>query len=810
MKINQSSDQHVTTTGVSQTGSFHIQASAHAFRMLSSGLYTKKIQAVIRELSCNAADAHKLNGNKDKPFDIKLPNALDSQFYVRDYGPGLSHEDVMQLYTTYFQSTKQMSNDFTGGFGVGSKSPFAYTDMFTVVSIHNGEKRIYSAYLNDEGLPMISQMGEAQKTNEPSGINVGFPVKPENYREFEQEALNVFEWFDSPFNVLGSTRKIENFRRLGIHLENEDVVVFGSKDKPIAQRDYDGRHGVVLMGNVHYPFSDDEQLQKNESLRHMLDWMDQWRPVYKVNIGDMSVAASREALQYDTETRKFAATLVEKGFLSLSKSVWKKIKKEMGKNTDSFEAYQKANKLLSNWKLDAEPLRSQFLKLVGATPEELKIFQTRYLIDPTNVPTTFSVEEVVANGYGNKGPRYSIGTVLNAKLGSHKKTVLDVNHDYLILENGARAHGLVAEAEITRVIEKYNSVGRNSYNTRIYQIVPVANVHLKNALYASELEAWKKYTGLDVQPFTKIGQTLKEPDSIEVMSTGGSYYGIGQNFDIFTTSNKPFFYMTESEFTGLNKGKIDWIQRKVVTPAGSYLHARATTHTLRTVLKNLKAPDQMQTMDLVVIKDADKEKIKRLGFSGTHLIDDVAKKLLMDPKYQKRIKAIKPMMDNLTSTFSALRIRLRKHPDYQKALENTKLGEWMKHMDAVKGGGSMDAATTFFLNNLQEYMGEKDFPSAIPEYYNGEDVAKCLKTGYPFLDLIVDKNVSLSPTQFEHLKTYMTWMEGNGSHPPENKRIVEESVVTPATSPLVTSVTPAATPVSVPSAAIVSLDIDGP
>ena len=145
MKLNTSERSTVESSGVSGESGFKLKSSKHAFQLLSSGLYTNKIQAVIRELSCNAADAHVLNSNQKTAFDVKLPNRLDSQFYVRDYGPGLSDDGVMNLYTTYFESTKSESNDFTGGFGVGSKSPFAYTDMFTVESIHTGVTRIDTA-----------------------------------------------------------------------------------------------------------------------------------------------------------------------------------------------------------------------------------------------------------------------------------------------------------------------------------------------------------------------------------------------------------------------------------------------------------------------------------------------------------------------------------------------------------------------------------------------------------------------------------------------------------------------------------------
>ena len=122
----------IETAGLGSTGGFSIKTTAAAFQLLSSGLYSNKIRAVVRELSSNAVDAHPMVQAQSRAIEVKLPNSLDSEFYVKDFGPGLSHDNLMHMYTTYFDSSKQASNDFIGGFGVGSKSPFAYTDAFTV------------------------------------------------------------------------------------------------------------------------------------------------------------------------------------------------------------------------------------------------------------------------------------------------------------------------------------------------------------------------------------------------------------------------------------------------------------------------------------------------------------------------------------------------------------------------------------------------------------------------------------------------------------------------------------------------------
>lgn len=117
---------------------FKIKASRASFQILSSGLYSNKIRAIIRELCCNAHDAHKSAGTQDTPFEISLPSTFSPVLVIKDFGTGLSHEDVMTIYTTYFESTKNNSNDFIGQLGLGSKSPFSYTNQFLVESRHEG------------------------------------------------------------------------------------------------------------------------------------------------------------------------------------------------------------------------------------------------------------------------------------------------------------------------------------------------------------------------------------------------------------------------------------------------------------------------------------------------------------------------------------------------------------------------------------------------------------------------------------------------------------------------------------------------
>ena len=195
MKLHNAVQDQPIVSNVGEIGEFRIRNSAKAFNILSSGLYANKVKAIIRELSCNAVDSHVAAGKQNTPFDVHLPNQLEPHFSIRDYGTGWNYEQVTSIYTTYFESTKTNSNDFIGALGLGSKSPFSYTDNFTVTAIKDGRKGIYTAFINEQGVPSIALMMEEQ-TTDPSGVEVKFSVNDRyDFSKFRDEARAVYKWF---------------------------------------------------------------------------------------------------------------------------------------------------------------------------------------------------------------------------------------------------------------------------------------------------------------------------------------------------------------------------------------------------------------------------------------------------------------------------------------------------------------------------------------------------------------------------------------------------------------------------------------
>lgn len=317
----QTVERDVVSSGFQESRKATIRASAHAFNILSSGLYTDKIRAVLRELSTNAYDAHVEAGKADVPFYIKMPTNFDPTFRIRDYGVGLSHEDAMELYNTYFQSTKNDTNDAIGALGLGSKSPYSYTTAFSVVSYHNGMKRVYSSGLDEEGCPVCNFVYE-EPTDEVNGLEVSFAVNKNDFREFNQKASLVLRRFNPLPNVVGYMEECYN-------PELPEVIVEGNGWRLTKSKTYI-RDQIAIMGNIEYPIDCNALTGNNEDSEAYLDrdtarTFDRLNIELDFNIGDLEISASREGLGYTPQTSQKLTERINKVIEEIHEECKKKI-----------------------------------------------------------------------------------------------------------------------------------------------------------------------------------------------------------------------------------------------------------------------------------------------------------------------------------------------------------------------------------------------------------------------------------------------------------------------------------------------------
>lgn len=364
----------VDRIGVAEVASFTIKASAKAFKILSDGLYSDKILAIVRELSCNAYDAHIDEGTMDKPFLVHLPNTLEPWYSIRDYGVGLSHENVMHLYTTYFDSTKTESNDYIGALGLGSKSPFSYVETFTVTSYFNGEMRTYIADLGEAGVPQISLLeGFPMATKEPNGLEIKLAVQRGDFQVFEYKAKEIYKRFDPVPTVIG----VPNFE-----VEKVQYALKGNGWRVINDKNggYYSRRPSAIQGTVAYPIDRNAMRDISDAQSRLLDGL---HIELDFEIGELDIAANRESLGYDKRTsanimKKIDVALEEIGIelnksFKACKTLWeakKLYRKTFGTDyQDPLRRLVDGNKIKIMWK-DHE---IENAKVYGQTSEWLNI-----------------------------------------------------------------------------------------------------------------------------------------------------------------------------------------------------------------------------------------------------------------------------------------------------------------------------------------------------------------------------------------------------------------------------------------------------
>lgn len=284
---------------IGDTTEFTAEIGAYSFMVLSAGLYSDRILAPIRELCCNAYDAHVEVGTPDRPFEVHLPTTWEPTFSVKDYGPGLSDKDVREHCSRYFASSKRQSADQIGALGLGMKSPLAYASSYSIESRYNGEKTTYAVYINGEGSPVITRTLGPESTNEPNGITIGFPVMSADFYTFKERTRRALMYFPvcpiiSGDNTATPYSKTYSLEGTGWKIRQTDFYAYMSG-------------AYVIQGVVAYPLNVDQlpdlSLTARAIAKSNLDLF--------VPIGQVSVAPSREALGYDPDTVANLCTALE-------------------------------------------------------------------------------------------------------------------------------------------------------------------------------------------------------------------------------------------------------------------------------------------------------------------------------------------------------------------------------------------------------------------------------------------------------------------------------------------------------------------
>lgn len=430
-------DRALTSSGVSAGVQFGISLndSAHLMTILRDTLYSDKILAVLREYGANAWDAHRSVGKGDLPIEVTLPTPLEPTLIIRDFGPGISHEDAFVVFTQYGASTKRGDDNSVGMLGIGSKSGFAYSDSFTVTSWNGGMKRIYTAVLDASDKGLFNLMHH-EPCGDETGVMIQIAVKTDDIPDFVTTAKKLYRHFDPRPKIntdLPEMNKDRTTLKHGYIYANDEAAESGTG-------------WTAVMGCVPYRVN-------LTQLRNLGKITEKVSGVLYFDIGAVQINASREELKYSDDTK-----------LALTIKLTDLVDEFVMKTVADIESLN-----ISPWE---KKLRSQIFKKFGLpVPDAVKGMSDTYIkIGPC--PPAFSLnrktyktkagrrwsqigEETTGNLAINEQTRILIRDDKNRALGGYTLT----DYDCLVRKHDARVSWDDLEKELNAFLETLGVTG---------------------------------------------------------------------------------------------------------------------------------------------------------------------------------------------------------------------------------------------------------------------------------------------------------------------------------------------------------------
>ena len=308
-----SSTQQTLDTSIPSAAEFGIEESdlSHIMGILRSQIYSDKLLAVIREYSTNARDANIEAGNEHRPIHVETPTRTSPQLQFRDYGNGLTDEQVTSLYVKYGASTKRSSNDYTGCLGIGCKAAFAYGDSFTITSYTLDTITTWLARIDESKRGTVSLVSRLPNHTEPTGVNISVTIKYDDFETCESKIRTFFKYWKSDV----TSNLSDTLTELTPHHSTDDWAIANHQtERRINAYNHRGA-ATVVMGNIAYPVPSAEFKDNNI---HGLSLIYHDNVIFYAPLGSLDIAANREALELTDRTKTGITSLANNMMLDLT------------------------------------------------------------------------------------------------------------------------------------------------------------------------------------------------------------------------------------------------------------------------------------------------------------------------------------------------------------------------------------------------------------------------------------------------------------------------------------------------------------
>ena len=211
--------------------------SADFLKQMLSKFYSDAVGSLIRETTSNALDSHReINSSEPIVVSFNTNEEGNYEFSVEDFGVGINKDTINNILRKYGKSTKRNSVNQLGAFGLGWKSPLAYTSGFYFIGRKDGIEIKCMMYEGEEDIK-IDILHEGS-TKERNGCKVIVPVKHSDRGDFIVKINEQLAYFE---NVYFNVQNLNN-----------DFKIHREEDFQYSDLCEDGNLHICL-DNVYYP-----------------------------------------------------------------------------------------------------------------------------------------------------------------------------------------------------------------------------------------------------------------------------------------------------------------------------------------------------------------------------------------------------------------------------------------------------------------------------------------------------------------------------------------------------------------------------
>lgn len=318
---------------IETTRFFSIKSPAIIFDILCTKLYENPLKSLVQEYASNARDAHRECNKDDVPITIVLPTIISPTLRICDEGIGISPDRMSNVFLYLGESTKTSDNTQTGGYGIGAKISWAYTESFTIYTINNGIEYSYLAYLGDHGKPQLSLLSIEHAVDKKSGTTIEVVIKRDDIAKVSDYVLLTTHFWD----VRPIVKNISDHCNCSYNDELtttriEDIICIENPTSKYSYLEIGNSIHAIIDGIVYRNIDKNiEDLSKKFSMGNYKSFF------IVLNTGDVDIAINRENLQYTLKTKEVIEKKVSTCLNSIKDSI-----------ESNFSNYPTIPKLLEN------------------------------------------------------------------------------------------------------------------------------------------------------------------------------------------------------------------------------------------------------------------------------------------------------------------------------------------------------------------------------------------------------------------------------------------------------------------------------